>query len=208
MTQVEIDNLLNPIRGQVMNISRALPTGAQYFTVAANDVDKKFVERKQQIESNPTSPEIITNRGPRVIVMRGHSVVSQDFAQDVDGNNVVIFNKGQEDETKAPIIVSGSASTFGQTTDDAMKDALRGETRIFADGIKTATKANMLNQNELARWEAMKKLCESYCDTLRSAIASNKKKAEDYKEAILKYKPDLDLTGANEGSSVTVVVED
>jgi hypothetical protein len=208
MTKVEMDNILNPIRGQVMNISRSLPTGAQYFTVAANDVDKKFAERKQQIDANPASPEIITNRGPRVIVMRGHSVVSQDFAQDVDGNSVVIFNKGQEDETKAPIIVSGSQSTFGQTTDDAMKDALRGETRIFADGIKTATKANMLNQNELARWEAMKKLCESYCDTLRSAIASNKKKAEDYKEAILKYKPDLDLTGASEGSSVTVVVED
>lgn len=207
MTPIEIDNLLNPIRGQVMNISRTLPTGAQYFTIAANDVDKKFAERKQQIDSNPASPDIITNRGPRVIVMRGHSVVSQDFAQDIDGNSVVIFNKGQEDETKASIIVSGSQATFGQATDDAMKDALRGETRIFADGIKTATKANQLNQNELARWEAMKKLCESYCDTLRSAIASNKKKAEDYKEAILKYKPDLDLTGAGE-SSITVTVED
>ena len=207
MANIEIENCLNPIRGQVMNISRALPTGAQYFTIAANDVDKKFAERKQQIDSNPASPEIITNRSPRVIVMRGHSVISQDFAQDIDGNNVVIFNKGKDDETKAPIIVSGSQSTFGQTTDDAMKDALRGETRIFADGIKTATKANILNQNELARWEALKKLCESYCDTLRSAIASNKKKAEDYMQEILKFKPDLDLTGAAE-PSVSVVVED
>ena len=207
MTPIEIDNLLNPIRGQVMNISRTLPTGAQYFTVNANDVDKKFAERKSQIDANPTSPDIITNRSPRVIVMRGHSVVSQDFAQDIDGNSVVIFNKGMEDETKASIIVSGNQTTFGQTTDDAMKDALRGETRIFADGIKTATKANQLNQNELARWEALKKLCESYCDTIRSAIASNKKKAEDYKEAILKYKPDLDLTGAGE-PSVTVTIEE
>lgn len=207
MANIEIENCLGPIRGQVMNISRSLPTGAQYFTVAANDVDKKFAERKHEIESNPTSPEIITNRGPRVIVMRGHSVISQDFGQDIDGNNVVIFNKGKDDETSAPIIVSGSQSTFGQTTDDAMKDALRGETRIFADGIKTATKANALNQNELARWEALKKLCESYCDTLRSAIASNKKKAEDYKESILKFKADLDLTGTAE-PSVTVVVED
>ena len=207
MTPLEIDNILNPIRGQVMNISRTLPTGAQYFTVNAKDVDSKFAERKSQIDSNPTSPDIITNRSPRVIVMRGHSVVSQDFTQDIDGNSVVIFNKGMEDETKASIIVSGSQTTFGQTTDDAMKDALHGETRIFADGIKTATKANQLNQNELARWEALKKLCESYCDTIRSAIASNKKKAEDYKEAILKYKPDLDLTGAGE-PSVTVTIED
>lgn len=207
MTQVEIDNVLAPIRGQVMNISRTLPTGAQYFTVEANNVDKKFDERKQQIEANPTCPDIITNRGPRVVVLRGHSVISQDFGQDLDGNSVVIFNKGQNDETKAPIIVSGNSASFGQTTDDAMKDALRGETRIFADGIKTAIKANALNQNELARWEAMKKLCESYCDSLKSAIASNKKKADDYKESILKYKPELDLTGTGE-TSVTVTVED
>lgn len=209
MTQIEIDNLLNPIRGQVMNISRTLPTGAQYFTVEANNVDKKFEERKNQIDSNPSCPDIITNRGPRVVVLRGHSVISQDFGQDLDGNSVVIFNKGQNDETKAPIIVSGSQAGFGQTTDDAMKDALRGETRIFADGIKTAMKANQLNQNELARWEAMKKLCDSYCDSLRSAIASNKKKAEDYKESILKYKPDPDLAGTGETSiTVTVPVED
>ena len=205
MTPIEIDNILGPIRGQVMNISRTLPTGAQYFTVEANNVDKKFEERKSQIDSNPACPDIITNRGPRVVVLRGHSVISQDFGQDLDGNSVVIFNKGQNDETKAPIIVSGNTTTFGQTTDDAMKDALRGETRIFADGIKTATKANQLNQNELARWEAMKKLCESYCDSLRSAIASNKKKAEDYKEAISKYKPNIDFTGNGE-TSVTVTV--
>lgn len=209
MTQIEIDNLLSPIRGQVMNISRTLPTGSQYFTVEANNVDKKFEERKSQIDSNPQSPEIITNRGPRVIVLRGHSVISQDFAQDLDGNSVVIFNKGQNDETKAPIIVSGSQATFGQTTDDAMKDALRGEIRIFADGIKTATKANQLNQNELARLEGLKKWIDSCCDTLRSAIASNKKKAEDYKEAIMKYKPEIDITGAGDTSvTVTVPIDD
>ena len=207
MTNIEINNLLDPIRGQVMSISRSLPTGAMYFTVSANDVDKKFAERKAQIDSNPTSPEIITNRGPRVIVMRGHNVVDQNFDQDIDGNCVVIFNKGLEDETKASIIVSGNPATFGQTTDDAMKDALRGETRIFADGIKTAIKANALNQNELARWEAFKKMCDSYCDTLRSAIAANKKKAEDYKAAIMKYKPDLDMTGDGE-TSVSVTIED
>ena len=207
MTQIEIDNLLAPIRGQVMNISRTLPTGAQYFTVEANNVDKKFEERKSTIDSNPTCPEIITNRCPRVIVMRGHSVVSQDFAQDLDGNSVVIFNKGMNDETKAPIIVSGSQAAFGQTSDDAMKDALRGEMRIFADGMKTAIKANSMNQNELTRLEALKKWIDSCCDTLRSAIASNKKKAEDYKEAILKYKPDLDLTGTGE-TSVTVTIDE
>ena len=204
MTQIEIDNNLNPIRGQVINISRTLPTGSQYFTVAAKDVDKTYEERKERISANPTSPDIITNRGPRVIVMSGHSVVNQVFDQDIDGNNVVIFNKGLGDETRAAI-VSG-ASPFGQTTDDAMKDAIRGEMRIFADGIKTATKANILNQNELERWMAEAKRIESFCDSIRSAIAANKKKAEDYKAALAKFKADVDLT--DNAGSIAVTIED
>lgn len=192
MTQIEISNNLNPIRGQVMSISRALPTGSQYFTVEAADVDKKFNERKEQISSNPTSPELITNRGPRVIVMKSHDVITQEFTQDIDGNSVVLFNRGLGDETRAAI-VSGANVPF-QTTDEAMKDSLRGETRIFADAIKTATKANVLNQNELERLEALKKWCESCADSVRSAIASNKKKAEDYKAALAKIKDMVDFS--------------
>ncbi len=193
MASIEIENNLNPIRGLVMNISRSLPTGAQYFTVEANDVDKTFEERKNTVMTNPKSPELIMNRGPRVITMKGHSVISQDFTTDIDGSNVVVFNKGLGDETKAAIVAGGS--NFGQTTDDAMKDAIRGELRIFADGIKTATKANQLNQKELDRWMAEKARIERYCDSIRSTIASNSKKAEDYKASIAKFKADLDLSG-------------
>ena len=202
MTEIEMNNNLDPIRAQVMSISRALPTGSKYFTVEAADVDKTFNERKNQIASNPTSPEIITNRGPRMIVMKSHNVITQEFAHDTDGSSVVLFNRGQGDETRAAI-VSGGSVPF-QTTDEAMKDSLRGETRIFADAIKTATKANVLNRNELERWENMKKACERYCDALRSAIASNTKKAEEYKDALAKMKDVVDLTDAANTVKVTI----
>jgi len=202
MTPIEIENNLNPIRGLVMNISRALPTGAQYFTVEATEVDKTFEERKNTVITNPKSPELIMNRGPRVITMRGHSVITQEFTQDIDGSNIVIFNKGLGDENKAAIVAGGS--NF-QTTDDAMKDALRGELRIFADGIKTATKANQLNQKELDRWMAEKTRIEHYCDSIRSAISSNSKKAEEYKAQIAKFKADLDLTGE---APISVTIEE
>lgn len=205
MTQIEIENSLNPMRGLVMNISRALPTGAQYFTVEGVDVDKTFEERKSAIIVNPKSPELIMNRGPRVITMKGHSVISQEFTQDIDGSNVVVFNKGLGDETKAAIVAGGA--TFGQTTDDAMKDAIYGEPRIFADGIKTATKANMLNQKELDRWAAEKARIERYMDSIRSAISANTKKAEDYKAALAKFKPEVDLGGENP-VMVNIVDED
>jgi hypothetical protein len=200
-TTVEVENNLNSVRGQVMTISRTLPTGAQYFTVEGKDVDLKFNDMKNQLMQNPQSPDLITNRGPRAIVVLGHSVFSQAFDQDIDGNNVVIFNKGMSDESRAAIVAGGV--NFGQTTDDAMKDALRGELRIFADGIKTVTKANALNQAELDRWVALKNQIDRYCDSIRSTIASNKKKALDYQEAINKFKPEVDL-GAG---AVSVPVE-
>lgn len=191
MTTIEVESNLNSVRGQVMNISRTLPTGAQYFTVEGKDVDLKFNELKNQLLQNPQSPDLIMNRGPRAIVVLGHSVLSQEFAQDIDGNNVVIFNKGLSDESRAAIVAGGA--NFGQTTDDAMKDALRGELRIFADAIKTVTKANALNQAELDRWVAQKNLIERYCDSIRSTIASNKKKALDYQDALNKFKPEVNL---------------
>ena len=192
MTKVEIENGLNPIRGQVMNISHLLPVGAKYFTIEAKDVDLKFNERKNEIAQNPQAPDVITNRSPRAILVQDHSVLSQEFAFDVEGNRVVIFNKGLSDESTANVVAGNTP--FGQVSDDAMKDALRGELRIFANGIKTVTKVNVLNQNELDRWTALQKQIERYCDSLRSTIAANKKKAQEYQEAIEKFKPEVDLT--------------
>lgn len=204
MTQVEINESLNPVRGQVINISRMLPTGAQYFTVDAKDVDKTFKERKEQILSNPKSPELILNRSPRMILVTGHSIVSQRFSNDAEGNSVVIFNEGLGDEAQAAIVAGGT--NFGQTTDDAMRDAIHGELRIFADIKKTATKANQLNQNELDRLAALKTSIERQMDSLRSVIAANRKKMDDYAAVLNSVKPEVDITSG--GGSVTVQIED
>lgn len=201
MTQKEIDIQLDPIRGQVVNISRMLPTGAKFYTVEAKNVDKTYDDRKAAIATNPTSPELLMNRAPRVILISDHSVFNQQFSVDMEGNNVVIFNQGMSDEAQATVVLGGA--NFGQTTDDAMKDAISGEVRIFADGIKTATKANMLNQNELDRWVAEKARIERYIDSIKSTIASNKKKVEDYQEAMKKFKPAVE-TGIG---SVQVSIE-
>jgi hypothetical protein len=192
MTKVEIEAGLNPIRGQVMNISHLLPVGAKYFTIEPKDVDLKFTERKNEIAQNPQSPDLITNRGPRAILVQDHSVLSQEFAFDVEGNKVVIFNKDQADESRANIVTGNTP--FGQISDDAMRDALRGESRIFANGMKTVAKADALNQAELDRWVALRNQIERYCDSLRSTIAANKKKAQEYQQAIDKFKPEVDMT--------------
>ena len=201
----EIETALDPIRGQVINISRMLPTGAKFYTIESKDVDQQFEKKKNAIMSNPLSPEFITNRSPRVIHVKDHSVVTQQFkvSAGMDGkvNNVVVFNPDTDDSAQATVIAGDV--TFGQATDEAMKDALQGQNRIFADGVKICTKANQVNQAELDRVLEQIRYWQSIKDSLQSAISSNTKKVQDYLTQVEKFKQPIDM---NDGNSVTVVV--
>lgn len=200
----EIEMAMESVRPQVINISRMLPTGAKFYKVEATDIDQSFEERKNRLLADPNNPEFIFNRSPRVVVLKDFSVKSQDFEVDMNGNKVVVFNKGTNEQAQATIVAGGV--NFGQTTDEAMKDALRGQDRIFADGIKTATKVNLLNAAELARVEAMVKYWSGKADSIRSAIAANTKKVQTYQEALAKFKKEVDLS-AGDGDGFAVAVE-
>lgn len=197
----EIEIALDPIRGQVMNISRMLPTGAKFYTIESKDVDQQFEKKKSNLMANPTSPEFLVNRSPRVIHVKDHSVITQQFKTDIEGNRVVVFNPDTDDSAQATV-VAGDV-TFGQATDEAMKDALHGQNRVFANGVKICTKANAINQAELDRVNEQIKYWQGVKDSIQSAIASNKKKVEDYQAQIEKFKQPVDM---GDGSPVTVIV--
>ena len=186
-----IESALDPIRGQVRAISAMLPVGSKYYTVNAKDIDQAFAKKQAQIQADPRSPEMILNRSPRVIIVRDHSVIEQTFKTDVDGTKMVVFNPNTDDEANATI-VAGDMNVF-QTTDEAFTSALNGQRPIFANGVKTATRANVLNQSELDRLVEVRKTIDGYIDSLKSAIASNTKKVKDYEESILKFKQPVDL---------------
>lgn len=200
-TNVEIN--LDPIRGQVCAISKMLPVGSKYYTIHSKDIDQQFEKKKAALMANPASPDLILNRSPRVIMVRDHNVITQTFKTDIDGTQRVVFNPETEDEAQATVI-AGDVN-FAQTTDEAVKDALLGQSRIFANGIKTATKANMLNQAELDRVNETIKYLQSIKDSLTSAIASNTKKVKEYEEAVAKFKQPVDFAG--DGSVHVVVTE-
>ena len=190
MKEIEV-NLLG-VRGQVVNISRSLPAGAMFFTVDRKDVDKQFEEKKNRILQTPQSQDFLMNRPVRVVIVNNQTVLTQDLITDADGNAVVVFNKDMDSEARA-IAVPGGASVTFQPTDDAIKEALKnGMVRIFADGVKTAQKANELNDAELTRVLALMEEYKRAADSIRSAIASNKKKAQDYLDEINKYKSTIE----------------
>lgn len=200
---IDVENNLDPVRGQVCNISRMLPVGSKYYTMHSKDCDQQFEKKKAALLANPASPDFLPNRSPRVIVVRDHSVITQQFKTDIDGTRLVVFNPETDDEAQATI-VAGDVN-FGQTTDEAVKDSLNGQKRIFANGIKTASKANALNQAELERVNEQIKYWTSMKDNLTSAIASNTKKVKDYEEALAKFKQPVDMNG--DGSVHVIVTE-
>lgn len=201
MNTREIDVQLDPIRGQVRAISTMLPVGSKYYTVESKDIDQQFEKKKAALLANPASPDLLLNRSPKVITVRDHSVITQTFKTDINGNKVVVFNPETEDEAQAAI-VAGDVN-FAQTTDEALKDALKGQSRIFASGVKTATKVNAINRVELDRVVATIEYLKRMKDSLESAIASNTKKVQEYEAAIASFKQPVDITG---DGSVTVTV--
>ena len=61
---------------------------------------------------------------------------------------------------------------------------------MFNDGCKRYGNDGNDRRNEKAR-------IERYMDSIRSAISANTKKAEDYKAALAKFKPEIELGGEN-----------
>lgn len=202
MANKELEIALDPIRGQVRAISTMLPVGSKFYTVEGKDIDQQYDKKKAALMANPSSPELLLNRSPKVVMIRDHSVLTQTFKTDIDGNRIVVFNPETEDEAQATI-VAGDV-TFAQTTDEALKDALNGQTRIFASGVKTATKANALNRAELDRVVATIEYLKRIKDSLESAISSNSKKVQEYENQIASYKQPINM--GTEGGPVHVVV--
>ena len=203
MNNKEIETMLDPVRGQVRAISAMLPTGSKFYTIESKDIDQQFEKKKAALMANPGSPDLMLNRSPKVIVVKDHSVLTQAFKTDVNGNRVMVFNPDTEDEAQAAVIAD--VTGFGQATDEAFKDALKGQPRIFASGVKTATKANVINRIELDRINAAIDSLKRMKDSLESAIAANTKKVQEYEAQIAAYKQPVDVVG--DGSVSVVVTE-
>lgn len=188
----EIEVSLNPIRGNVMAISKALPVGAAYYTVNAKEADKDYDKKKSAMLANPNNPDFILNRSPRWIELRTNNVIEQKFITDIDGTKQVVFNPGTDSEAKATVIAGESG--FFQTTDEAVKDALHGQARIFADGASICARINSINRAEQDRLKAVVKSLNSMIDAIESIINANTAKVTEIAEQMAKYKPAVNIS--------------
>lgn len=206
MKEISIENM-NQVRGSVIALSKMIPVGAMFYTLNLDNPKNSLEDwekRKAIIGTNPKSPELFINRPPQVVKLRTENVLSQEFVVDQFGNNCVVFNRGMKSEATAAVVANDA--DFGQTTDEAVKDAIHGQTRIFADGMKTLTAANAANNAEYTRWKQIRDMAQSYMDSIQGTIQENVTKVEQYNKTVKETAPKVDLTATDGPISVTVGV--
>lgn len=195
-------NVVTENLGQISLLGAHL--GGKYFKTAAKETWTDFDNAKRQIDLNPESPTLILNRSPRKFEIRDFDVISQTIKTSADGTTCVVFNPGMDSEAEATVI-AGEVG-FGQATDDAINEALHGQNRIFANGMKLLTKVNNLNQNEIDRLTALIKILTQQKDSIISTMKGNEKKVMEFEAALAKSKAALKPNPADSGS-VSIVVE-
>lgn len=189
--------------GQISALGSHL--GGKYFKAAAKETWTDFDNQKRTAELNPENGGFILNRSPRKFEVRDFDVIAQTIKTNpIDNTTCVVFNPGLDSEAEATI-VAGEIG-FGQTTDEALLEALKGEKRIFANGPKLLAKVNDLNQHELDRLTALIKALNAQKDSIISTMKANEKKVNDYEEALAKSKAVL-KTATTDSGTVSIQVE-
>ena len=196
-------NIVSENLGQISVLGSHL--GGKYFKAAAKETWTDFENQKRSAELNPENGGFILNRSPRKFEVRDFDVIAQTIKTNpIDGTTCVVFNPGLDSEAEATI-VAGEIG-FGQTTDEALLEALKGEKRIFANGPKLLGKVNDLNQHELDRLTALIKALNAQKDSIISTMKANEKKVNDYEEALAKSKAVL-KTATTDSGTVSIQVE-
>lgn len=176
--------------------------GGKYFTIGAMETYPNFEKVKRETEMN-NSLDFVPNRTPRRFIVRDHDVLSQAIETGADGTTKVVFNPGSEEEAKATV-VAGTAG-FGVTTEEAIKEALTGQKRIFANGSSLVTKANEYNQAEVDRLNAFIRQLTSQRDAIVSTMKANTDKVNTYEKQIIDSTPKVTIEGGE--SSPAIVIE-
>ena len=204
MEKTELNmNCVTPFLGQISVLGSHL--GGKYFKAAAKETWTDFDNQKRAAELNPENGGFILNRSPRKFEVRDFDVIAQTIkVNPVDNTTCVVFNPGLDSEAEATMVAGEMG--FGQTTDEALLEALKGEKRIFANGPKLLAKVNDLNQHELDRLTALIKALNAQKDSIISTMKANEKKVNDYEEALSKSKAALKTTSTDSGT-VSIQVE-
>lgn len=178
-----------------------------YHKVSKELCDKNFAAKS--IEAKGTGA-LWLNQGVQRVKVTGVPVLKIEYGQVSDGEHVkpvVYINRdmvktvgNQSFDQSMTLPVGNGTSVYSDANvDEAFKEALNGEKRIFANPADVISRANILNEAALAEVRALKKYLSEQENLLVNTINSNNTLGKRYMEVQSKI-----VTPA----STTVVVEE
>lgn len=188
MEKVILDVNANVVANNRTALSRVGSTfGGQYFRVGQILTDPKHAEKKLASEAN-NDLDLVLNRSPRRYKVGGYDIVSVEIGEDASGASNVYINRGRtiqlgdkQVDTGVVIPVTPNFRAAADVTTDAIKKSLAGDRSvIFANPNEITKEANLLNEAEIRRLQAVKSEIESQIRMIQQTIDSNNTKAAKY----------------------------
>lgn len=172
--------------------------GKAVFTPTKEGIILNFGQRSQQAAENNG---LFLNRQINRCKVAPVNITSLSVETDIDGESVVVINKGLTDaagnstEVRCPM---SSPKFTKEATDDNLRDSFEAKTRAyFSSGKKVRDAVNRINMKELEKVEGLISELEKVANNLRTTITNNDVLIENY------YKQ-LDNKGAEVHVSVDI----
>ena len=168
-------NVIEQNRADLSKFGQVFAKGV--FTPNKENVIIDFNARHQQaLENNGLFLSRNVQRFKASIV----NIMSLAIETDIDGESVVVINKGTKDEFRCPV---NNPRFTKDATDDALRESLsasEGNKSYFANGKKVKEAVNRLNVKELEKVENLISELEKIRTNLRTTIANNDAKIDNY----------------------------
>lgn len=147
------------------------------FTPCKENVITDFNSRLQQAHENNG---LFLSRNVQRFKAGIVNIMSLSIETDIDGESVVVINKGLKDEFRCPV---NNPRFTKDATDEALRESLNSSESnksYFANGKKVKDAVNRLNTKELEKVESLISELEKIRTNIKTTIANNDAKIDNY----------------------------
>jgi hypothetical protein len=173
-------------RRALSNIGKTF--GGQYWRPSQEDTNIRQAQDVLESESN-NNLDLVLNRSPRRFKANGTDIVAVEVGEDAQGASMVFINRGREKvvgdkkfSQEATIPISSEMRIDADASSEViLRQALEGDrTKLFADPNSLVEKLNILNDNEIARIDALVGRLKKWREMIVNTKNSNIEKARRY----------------------------
>jgi len=214
MKTLEVNVIPEIISSNTQLISKVgANVGTQIFKVevrmAWQGGQEGFEKDKRAIETGEKKGFIL-NRSPRRLLAKNILIAGVCLVKDVDDDICIAINPHENGTADMLLPINDKTlDTIGKTTQDAIKEAIRGEKdHFFLDGKTLVQIINGQIKKEIEALESLTEDIKKMINTLKGDMSSNENKAKAVQDAWINsaLPADVHMPSGATGANATIVI--